>query len=130
MDINGAFPSKYLKASDIAAAQPVVQIDRVVVEQVGREQEHKPVVYFVGKSKGVVLNKTNARAIAQIAGSSETDDWAGTSVQLYVAQVEFSGESMEAIRIRAPRAAQPKRQPTPPTPPPPPAAEDADDCPF
>lgn len=127
MNIDQSFPSKYLKASDIGDAQPVVQIARVTVEAVGREQEQKPILYFVGKSKGVVLNKTNARAIAQIAGSNETDDWTGITVQLYVAQVEFSGESMEAIRIRAPK----QRAATPVAPKPAPISEaDDDSIPF
>lgn len=127
MNIDQSFPSKYLKASDIGDAQPVVQIARVTVEAVGREQEQKPIVYFVGKSKGVVLNKTNARAIAQIAGSNETDDWTGIAVQLYVAQVEFSGESMEAIRIRAPK----QRAAAPVAPKPAPISEaDEDSIPF
>jgi len=127
MDVNAAFPSKYLRAADLGDAQPVVTISRVVVEAVGRDQEQKPVVYFDGKAKGVVLNKTNARAIAAVVGSSETDDWQGWQVQLYVATVEFSGESMEAIRIRAPR----QGRSTPPPPPPPPASDVVDsDIPF
>lgn len=113
MNIDTAFPSKYLRAADLGDVQPIVTIARVTVEAVGREQEQKPIVYFVGKSKGVVLNKTNSRAIAQIAGSSETDDWEGTQIQLYVATVEFSGESMEAIRVRAPKQAKAKPAPKP-----------------
>lgn len=111
MNIDQSFPSRYLKASDIGDSAPVCIISRVTIEAVGRDQEQKPILYFANKTKGVVLNKTNARAVAQIAGSSETDDWAGVQVQLYVAQVEFSGESMEAIRIRAPKAAKPQPKP-------------------
>jgi hypothetical protein len=127
VNIDNAFPSKYLRAADLGDAQPVVTIARVAVEAVGREQEQKPVVYFVDKAKGVVLNKTNSRAIAQIAGSSETDDWGGTQVQLYVATVEYSGESMEAIRIRAPKTTA-KPRPAPVVAPP--SDIPTDDIPF
>ena len=114
MNINAAFPSRYLKAADLGDATPIVTIDRVAVEEVGQEREHRPVVYFVGKQKGVVLNKSNAAAIAQLAGP-ETEEWPGTQVQLYVAMVSFRGEEVEAIRIRAPRpvAAAPKPKPQP-----------------
>ena len=103
MNINSAFPSNYLKASDLGEAQPVVTIDRVTVEPVGRDKEMKPVVYFQGKTKGIVLNKTNSKKIAEIAESHETDDWAGVQIKLYATEVEFSGEQVEAIRIKAPK---------------------------
>lgn len=117
MNINDAFPSNYLKASDLGEAQPVVAIDRVEVEPIGRGKEMKPVVYFAGKQKGMVLNKTNSKKIAEIAGSHDTDDWHGVQVKLYATEVDFQGETVEAIRVKAPKAApaaRPKaRQPEP-----------------
>lgn len=107
MNINEAFPSKFLKAPDLNGGSPTVTIDRVTVEEVG-EGERKPCVYFVGKEKGVVLNKTNATNIADAYGP-DTDDWTGKKVTLFTAWVDFNGRSMEAIRIRkadAPKAAQ------------------------
>jgi hypothetical protein len=100
-NINEAFPSNYLKASDLKGGQPVVTIDRIEFEPVGQKKEMKPVIYFDGKDKGLVLNKTNARNIINLTGSEETDDWAGFSVRLYATHVEFQGESVEAIRIKA-----------------------------
>lgn len=105
MNINNAFPSNYLKASDLGENQPVVTIDRVEVEAVGRDKEMKPVVYFIGKQKGIVLNKTNAKKIADIAGSPNTEDWNGVQVKLYATEVEFAGEQVEAIRVKPPLAA-------------------------
>lgn len=102
MNINAAFPSNYLKASDLGESQPVVAIDRVEVEPVGRDKEMKPIVYFTGKTKGIVLNKTNAKKIAEIAGSPNTEDWAGVQIKLYATEVEFAGEQVEAIRVKAP----------------------------
>jgi hypothetical protein len=70
------------------------------------------VLYFVGKSKGVVLNKTNARKVTELAGTDETDDWAGVQVVLFAAMVEFQGDTVESIRIKAPavkKAAAPRR---------------------
>lgn len=113
MNINTTFPSKFLKASDLAGTTPTVTISHVSVEEVGRQKESLPVVYFAGKEKGCVLNKTNGRMIASIAGTDETDEWVGVAVQLYTAMVEFQGESVEAIRVRAPKKAAPKPVPVP-----------------
>lgn len=105
MNINDAFPSNYLKASDLGESQPVVSIDRVDVEPVGRGKEMKPVVYFAGKQKGMVLNKTNSKKIAEIAGSHDTDDWHGVQIRLFATEVDFQGETVEAIRVKNPATA-------------------------
>lgn len=108
-NIQDAFPSKYLKASDLKGTEPVVTIDRVEFEAVGRDREMKGVVYFVGKDKGVVLNKTNANKITSIAGSPLTEDWNGIKIKLYATETEFAGETVECIRIKAVvNAAKPK----------------------
>jgi hypothetical protein len=121
-NIHDAFPSKYLRATDLGGASPVVTIDRVDFEPVGRTREMKGVVYFVGKNKGLVLNKTNATKIAEVVGSPETDEWAGGKVQLYATEVEFQGEAVETIRCKAPTIG---RKPAP-KPAPAPVVEDAD----
>ena len=130
-NINDAFPSNYLKASDLQGQQPTVTIERVEFEAVGREKEMKPIVYFVGKEKGIVLNKTNAKNIANLVGSFETNDWKGFRIRLYATHVEFQGETVEAIRVKA--ASQNGHQsPAPVAPPPPPMERDItdDDIPF
>lgn len=101
MNINESFPSAYLKASDLGSNQPVVTIDRVEHEPVGREKEMKAVIYFTGKEKGVVLNKTNAKKITDLVGSPETDDWAGFKIRLFATTTEFGGETVECIRVKA-----------------------------
>lgn len=133
MNINDAFPSKYLKASDLRGSTPIVTIDHVTVEEVGKARDRKPIAYFVGKEKGLVLNKTNATKIGQITGSSETDEWAGAKVMLYTTETEFQGESVETIRIKpvpsGKQASKPAQMP-PPEPPAPLADMPDDDIPF
>ena len=128
MNINSAFPSNYIKASDLNGSAVPVTINDVKVEQIGRDRDTKPVVYFQGKTKGLVLNKTNAKKIADIAGSPDTDDWAGVQILIFPSETEFSGETVECIRVKAPsRAAKPK----PVQPEPEPAGEISDeDIPF
>lgn len=136
MNINDAFPSNYLKASDLGETQPVVTIDRVEVEPVGRGREMKPVIYFAGKQKGMVLNKTNSKKIAEIAGSPDTDDWHGVAVKLFATEVDFQGETVEAIRVKNPKANGARPASRPVVPPPPPVEElpsydiTDDDIPF
>jgi hypothetical protein len=113
VDINTAFPSKYLRASDIGEQRPVVTIERVEMEPVGQSREMKPVVYFRGKDKGVVLNKTNAKKVIALAGgSTETDAWIGVQIRLYATEVPFQGEMVEAIRFMSPLS-QPVAKPAP-----------------
>jgi len=99
MNINHAYPSKYLKAYDLQGRAVTVTIESVAVEELGREREQKPVVYFVGKTKGLPLNKTNMRVIAGLAGP-ETDDWPGVAFVLYPTQTEMAGETRDCIRIK------------------------------
>lgn len=101
MDINSAYPSNYLKAADLQQRTVRVVMDRVTMEDIG--SDHKPVLYFQGKEKGMVLNKTNANNIAHAYGS-ETDEWAGRELILYEAMVDFQGRSVPSIRVRPPAA--------------------------
>src|SRR5690242_16780983 len=97
MKINGAFPSDYLKAADLNGKAIRVSIDTVTVEKIGEDQ--KPVLHFIGKDKGLVLNKTNSARIVEAVGSDETDDWSGWSIVLYPCKVDFQGKRVDAIRI-------------------------------
>src|SRR3989304_235004 len=101
MNINDQFPSKYLKATDLNGGEVTVTIKDCMVEEVGDDK--RPVLYFTGKDKGVVLNKTNANNIAD-AYTPDTDEWVGKKVVLYTAWVDFQGRSVESIRIRPARA--------------------------
>jgi hypothetical protein len=98
MNINDAFPSKWLKASDLQGRQPTMTIADVRFEEIG-DGEKKPVVYFDGTDKGVVLNKTNATNISEGYGP-DTTDWRGRKVVMFTTWVDFNGKSVEAIRMR------------------------------
>ena len=101
MNIDSAFPSNYIKASDLGDNQPVVTMREVKSEAIGRNKEIKPVLYFEGKTKGLVLNKTNAKKIADLVGSKDTEDWPGCKIRLYATETEFAGETTECIRVKA-----------------------------
>lgn len=100
------FPSSYLKADDLNGRRVTVQIASVKMETLGDGQ--KPVCYFIGKDKGVVLNRTNWQTIAMIAGTDESDDWHGVAIRLYATPVPFQGKIVNSIRIEAAPQSAPK----------------------
>ena len=104
MKMSGVF-SSHLKAEELGPGKRVtVTIDDVRMEKVGDEQ--KPVLYFVGKDKGLSLNKTNTNAIIDILGSDDSDDWAGKKIVLYTTKVDYQGKRVLAIRVdEAPKPA-------------------------
>jgi hypothetical protein len=110
MRTSEAFPSKYLKASDLQQRQVLVKMGRVEYEMIGDDK--KLILYFQGKEKGMVLNKTNANNISIIYGD-ETDDWTGHEIVLFEAMVDFQGKTVPAIRVRGPsrnKSARPPQQ--------------------
>lgn len=124
MRVSSAFPSNYLKAADLQNREVPVTISRVVMEDIG-QSDHKPVLYFEGKDKGIVLNKTNATNIA-LAYGDETDLWAGKQIVLFTAWVDFQGRSVEAIRVRPGNVQPTPTQPMPDGRPAPVINDDAD----
>lgn len=117
MNIQSAFPSSYIKASDLQGKSVSILMDRVVMEEIGGD--HKPVLYFIGKDRGLVLNKTNSSIIAEMHGW-ETENWNNRKITIYPARVEFQGKIVDAIRVKletvshhqAPPAPMPQQRPT------------------
>lgn len=110
MKISSAFPSAYLKAADLQDRNLKVVMDRVEMEDIGGD--HKPILYFQGKDKGLVLNKTNSNNIAAAYGD-DTDMWSGQEIILYPAMTDFQGKTVPCIRVRAPTAKDRAQAPRP-----------------
>jgi len=89
MKVDQLFPTKWLHPEALNGRAVTVTIARVTLEQVHNpttnKDETKPAVAFRGATKLLLLNKTQALAIARILGSGETDDWAGKRVTLAAA---------------------------------------------
>ncbi|MGV3518837.1 MAG: hypothetical protein ACO1TH_17255 [Luteitalea sp.] len=112
MRIGSAFPSKYLKAADLQGRRVAVTIDRVELEDVD-DGDHKPVLYFRGAERGLVLNRTNAAALTDHLGTDETDQWRGRRVVLFPTRVDFQGRRVDAIRIDPAEASSASSVPAP-----------------
>lgn len=119
MQITTAFPSEFLRAADLQGRQIEVVMDRVEMKEIGGDQ--KPVLYFEGKQRGLVLNKTNAGTISDTYGD-ETEGWAGEHVIIYPAETDYQGKRVPCIRVKVPRpqsrVAEPQRAVAPPQAPP------------
>jgi len=114
MKMSGVF-STHLKAEELGPGKHItVTIDRVEMEKVGDDQ--KPVMYFVGKQKGLALNKTNTNAITDILGTDESDDWTGHRISLYTTKVDYQGKRVLAIRVEEAPAAKVAPKPVTTTP--------------
>jgi hypothetical protein len=53
----------------------------------------------------MALNVTNSKKIVSIIGTAESDEWAGHSIVLYRSETEYQGETVDCIRVRAPKKA-------------------------
>ena len=101
-DYRKMFDSEYLANWDLDG-DVTVEISKVVAGEVGGEQgrdkEHKPILYFKGAKKGMVLNKTNGKAIAGMYGT-DTDEWIGQSITLFSTTCDAFGDTVDCIRVR------------------------------
>ena len=94
------FPSKWLAAADLNNEDRIVQIKQIIPsEEVGQSKDKRPIVYYQGVEKGMVLNKTNAKRIAKLYGA-DTDKWIGKFITLYPSECDFGDETVPCLRVR------------------------------
>lgn len=100
--------SKYLKKDDVGGGiqATIFKFEEANVAMENQAEEMKWLVYFRDLEKPLVLNSTNAQAIAEIFGIDELNDSIGKKVVLYTDPgVQFAGKRVGGIRIRAAKAA-------------------------
>ncbi len=101
MKVSEEFPSQYLKAADLGGREIRITMANVERETIGTDK--KLVLYFKGKDKGLVLNKTNANTIGDGYGD-DTDDWYDQPLILFSVKTDYQGKVVDAIRCRVPTA--------------------------
>ena len=87
----------YLKAEDLHGREATVTI--ASAEVVKLDDGMKVCLYFQGKEKGLLLNKTNSTTIAALYGS-QTDHWIGKPITIGMSWVDYQGKQVQAIRVR------------------------------
>jgi len=130
--------SKFLGKEDcpspilLTFASPSVVHENVAME--GHPQEMKWCGRFLETQKMMVFNTTNLELAALATGQTNTDNWPGKKIVVFIdPTVQMGGKLVGGIRIRAPR-----NQPAAPAPAPAPTALPAepaggaeeDDVPF
>ena len=97
--------SKYISAKDLPDGwSQLLTIRDVQVEQVGRDKEHKHVIYFDGKEKGWVLSAViNKNRLVKAFGEHERD-LIGKQVELRREMTEYQGDDVPCLRVHIPLA--------------------------
>lgn len=105
MRMRDALPGRYLTGDDLDG-EVTVTIDRVVMEPFRdprtRVEARKPVMYFQKAKRGLIVNRTNWRAVADLYGD-ESDNWAGKQIVLAPEMVDAYGKQTKAVRVRRAR---------------------------
>jgi hypothetical protein len=94
---------RYLKSVHLLGRRATVKVARVAIEELHPRPgkvERAPVVYFEGKSKGLILSATNQRTLARLFGD-DINACVGKLVTLEAVEVKVAGVSKYPIRIKA-----------------------------
>jgi len=105
MNFKKSFPSKYLSVTDLANRPVAATIKSVSAENVGPAEaaELKLVVRFEEPDvKPLVCNLTRAEAIAELAGSEDTDNWVGTRILIRKGSTSYKGKRVACIIVERP----------------------------
>lgn len=106
--VSELYPSKWLSKTDVQ--QPIfATISHVAMETIKSQNgnETKPVLYFHGNLKPLILNKTGAMILESLYGSDYTT-WSGKPIEVFFdPNVSFGGKITGGVRLRAPQRQQP-----------------------
>jgi hypothetical protein len=94
-----AFPSKFLKSSDVKTKPRIATISGLDFEDVGQNKERKPVLSFENGLKPMVINRTNFETLEEAFGDS--DSWPGHKVKIFCAPTSYQGKRVDGLRVEA-----------------------------
>lgn len=93
----------YIKGDDLVDCDDLdVTISGVEIKKFD-DGSQKAVLSFEETDRRLVVNRTNALMISEVAKSKRTDDWVGHMISLYSTKVEFGGKLTNGIRVRPPQ---------------------------
>ena len=96
MDYKEIYRSKFMKADDLNGRSATYTVSGCLAEDVGNNT--KLVLAFSETDRPLVLNTTNATAMAELHGP-ETDGWEGKKVKLIPSTTQFQGKTVKCTRI-------------------------------
>lgn len=102
-DYRALYSKEHIGAFDLPDDKDVVvTIERVEAKELRNptKKERKPIVYFVGKEKSLIVNATNGKIIASMFGP-KVGAWKGKRIALYKSTTQGPGGAMvECVRVR------------------------------
>ena len=97
------FDYRFVSAEELSG-ETIVKITECKSESIYnkrlKENENVLTLYFEGKKKGFVCNKTNAATIQKLVNSGDVNDWIGKKIILYPKEVFAYGETCKAVRVK------------------------------
>lgn len=109
--------SDYLAGSDLDDGNGNFKKVVLTIKRAGNEsildtrtgqKESALLLYFEEVSKPMVLNVTNAKTLAKLAGSNYIEAWTGLKIELGTQRVKAFGDTFDALRISPKPPAPPK----------------------
>lgn len=109
MDYRAYFKGDYINAAELGKVAPTVKIAAIKLVEIpviGKDGDvdegktkAKGVLFFEGKTRGMVMNRTNAQAIAAMFGV-ETDGWMGKRITIHAVPVKVGKATEPGIRVK------------------------------
>lgn len=96
------FPSRYLRAADFegkAVALTISEVVRDKVQMATGQKAEKYILRFQETDKELILNKTNAKAVAKVLHEPKAINWSGERIILKPTTCEAFGEIVDCIRV-------------------------------
>jgi hypothetical protein len=92
--------SRYMKAEDLDVSPVTLEIAAIEENEVGRDNETKLCMAFVGQRKSLILNATNLNTLKKLFGKGATPErLIGERVTLVTREIDYGGETYNVIRI-------------------------------
>lgn len=99
MDFAKLFPGRFIKSADFEGKDVTLTVKSVKAEEI--DDKAKAIMRFEETKRELVLNRTNAEAIALCFGRN-IEDWVGKRVTFYSATIKdpFGEGDISATRVR------------------------------
>lgn len=111
MNYSECYQGNFIEAADLVGRTFEVEIDRVEppnkIKAADGRLIDKPVVYFKGAKKALILNKTNAKRIVLFycPDKKRMEEWAGTKIKLANEddrRPDMGGKKGPCVRVKIP----------------------------
>ena len=122
------YGSKYLSATDLEAPVTVTitEVATEIFQRPNAPSQTKAILHFKGAKKGMVVNRTNADALARAFGKT-FENWINKRITIRPEQTLFSGKPTMGLRLYPAANGSDRITSGPIVPPEPPPRNDMDD---